>query len=164
MIEIWQKITEILNVNNNCGLCFEFVGAGRSDYFNTLQPRLNANGDCCVYIGLLGFGGRKVIRENTNGLYPIYIEERFDLIIGIPSRLDLQFYNENSFIDTNESKYIKYLKPIRECLIDTLELLCTETEFSNLEINELDWNLVLNQFDINLDGYRIKGSFRKYIN
>ena len=160
MVNIWEQITEKLNEENECGLCFEFVGAGRADYFNNLQPRINDSGSCCVYIGLLKFGSKKKFIDKGQGLMEESSENRFELVVGIPSSLDIQFYNENPDHDVNESKYMKYIKPIIDCLGDNYSLPCDE--FPGMEIQEWGWDLLLNYQDLNLDGIKINGVFKKY--
>lgn len=166
MVEIWQRIAEYLQEQEACGLCFEFVGAGRSDYFNNLKPRVNEQGDCCVYLGLLRFGGRRDYRlVDTSGFQETEIKFKdynFEVIVGIPSRLDIQFYNENPDIDVSESKYVKYIKPVIDCLGENFDLPC-EPIFEGLEISEWRWDLLLNYQDLNFDGIKITGAFRKWL-
>ncbi|MGL4568065.1 MAG: hypothetical protein ACRCU6_06005 [Fusobacteriaceae bacterium] len=161
MVEIWEKIVEDLNSNNDCDLCFYFVGAGRQDYFNNLKPRINPNGDCCVYVGLLKFGYKENKKQSSLGFMESESGEHFfELIVGIPSSLDLQFYNENPDLDILTSKYVKYIKPIIDCVGSGISLDCApETE--GLEISEWRWDLLLNFQDLNLDGIKITGSFKK---
>lgn len=160
MIEIWENIVKNLNEQNRCNLCFIFVGAGRSDYFNNLQPRLNPFGDCCVYVGLLKFGSKKKYIDKGQGLVSDTYEDRFELIVGIPSRLDIQFYNENPDVNIDESKYSKYIKPIIDCLGDNFELDCSVNP--GLEIMEWNWDLLMNFQDLNMDGIKVTGVFKRY--
>jgi len=160
MVEIWSKITELLNASNQCNLCFEFIGAGRVDYFNNFKLRTDK--ECCVYIGLLKFGGRSKFQDKGQGSIKINDDLTFEVVVGIPSELDIQFYNEDPDIDVNESKYIKYIKPLIECLGDSFELDCNE--FPDMEVIEWNWDLLMNYQDFVIDGIKIKGTFKRYVN
>lgn len=161
MIEIWESIIENLNQENKCNICYVFVGAGRADYFNNLKPRFNPFGDCCVYVGLLKFGSKKKFTDKGQGLIVEYSEDRFELVVGIPSRLDIQFYNENPDVNIDESKYRKYIKPVIDCLGDNFTLDCSVNP--NLEIQEWGWDLLLNYQDLNMDGIKVNGVFKRYV-
>jgi hypothetical protein len=160
MVEIWKRITELLNASNDCGLCFEFIGAGRADYFNNFKLRTGK--ECCVYLGLLKFGGRSGFTDQGQGSIKTYDNLTFEVVVGLPSTLDIQFYNENPNIDVAESKYIKYIQPLINCLGDSFVLDCVE--FPDMEVSEWSWDVLLNYQDFNIDGIKIKGTFKRYVN
>lgn len=161
MIRQWEAIVEDLNNTNACGLCFTFIGAGRKDYFNNLTPREGS--ECCVHIGLLKFGSKSIFKESQIGRIKIAEDHTFEVVAAFPSRMDIQFYNEDpeqEKIDT--SKYAQYIEPLIECLGNNFNLPCIDG-LEEFEITEWQWDLLLNYQDFNLDGIYIRGAFRKNV-
>jgi hypothetical protein len=157
MIDFFENLISEWNEEEKCGLCWRFFGAGRSDYSNLIT-----HDSCCVAVILNAFGSRYGYSRNK---YEInerqYCEDWFELIVGIPSTLDLSFYNEISDDFKDDSKYKQYIQPIINCIGCGIDIECNEQGY---EVIEWGWELVLNYQDYNIDGIRIKGKLRKYLN
>jgi hypothetical protein len=157
MIDFFENLISEWNEEEKCGLCWRFFGAGRSDYSNLIT-----HDSCCVAVILNAFGSRYGYSRNK---YEInerqYCEDWFELIVGVPSTLDLSFYNEISDDYKDDSKYKRYIQPIIDCLGCGIDIECNQEGY---EVMEWGWELVLNYQDYNIDGIRIKGKLRKYLN
>ena len=159
MIEFWEEIVTLYNAEQKCGLCWNFVGAGRVDYFNNIQ--LKEDG-CCVQVGLLKFGSEAVFKNGSQGPLKEADDFYFELIVAQPSRPDIQFYNEDPDQDIDSSKYSAVIKPIIDCLGLNFELPC-EDGFEVYEVIKWKWDLLMNFQDFNMDGIKVTGTIRKYI-
>jgi hypothetical protein len=156
VLEFFENLVEQWNEEQKCGFCWNFYAAGRSDYSNIIQ--FTDDNKCCVNVILLAFGSKLIKKQNYDGLISEeYCAKYFELLVGIPSSLDIQFYNENPDIDKSESKYSLYIKPLLDCLGCGIDIECNESGFDLLEWSN---ELVLNYQDYNIDGLRIKGSFK----
>jgi hypothetical protein len=157
MIDFFENLIAQWNEEEKCGLCWRFFGAGRSDYSNLIT-----HDSCCVAVVLENFGSRYGYTRNQYDINTKeYCEEWFDLIVGVPSSLDLAFYNEISDDFKDTSKYKQYIQPIIDCIGCGIDIECNQEGY---EVMEWSWSLVLNYQDYNLDGIRIKGRLRKYLN
>jgi hypothetical protein len=157
MIDFFENLISQWNEEEQCGLCWRFFGAGRSDYSNLIT-----HDSCCVAVVLENFGSRYGYTRNQYDINTKeYCEEWFDLIVGVPSSLDLSFYNEISDDFKDTSKYKQYIQPIIDCIGCGIDIECNQEGY---EVMEWSWSLVLNYQDYNLDGIRIKGRLRKYLN
>jgi hypothetical protein len=157
MIDFFENLISQWNEEEKCGLCWRFFGAGRSDYSNLIT-----HDSCCVAVVLTSYGFKNVKIRNSQGLInEEYCDYWFDLIVGVPSSLDISFYNEISDDFKDTSKYRLYIQPIEECIGCGIDIECNEQGYEML-----DWSgeLILNHQDYNLDGIRIKGKLRKYLN
>lgn len=158
IIKQFENLITGWNEERKCGYCWKFVGAGRPDLFNMFQ-RIEET-ECCIYIGLfkIKFGTKYGIKSDgfTQKDY-CYIS--FEGFIGIPSRLDTQFYNELGDTD-QEKKESKWtiLNSIKECLgCEFLETLCDDNGLYNPA--EFSADQKLNYQDSNYDGWLIKGQY-----
>jgi hypothetical protein len=157
MIDFFENLISQWNEEEKCDLCWRFFGAGRSDYSNLIT-----HDSCCVAVVLENFGSRYGYSRNKYDINEKeYCEDWFELIVGVPSSLDLSFYNEISDDFKDTSKYKQYIQPIIDCIGCGIDIECNEQGY---EVMEWSWSLVLNYQDYNLDGIRIKGRLRKYLN
>lgn len=151
-----------------CGLCWEFVPGGRRDYFNNIKVR--PGDDCCVYVGVVSI--RQVSGFELSG---DFVRKRFcdwqvRIIAGVPSSLDIQFYNENPGHPASEGKWEKYIYPIFSCMGGC----CVEMELCDIHncqgldttVEPVRWDaeMVMNYSDYNLDGVVINATFREWYN
>ena len=157
MIDFFENLVTTWNDEDKCGLCWKFFGAGRKDYANLIE-----HDTCCVAVILTGFGSRYgYVRNQFDLQTKEYCEDWFELIVGIPSSLDLSFYNEISDDYKETSKYKQYIQPIIDCIGCGIDVECNEQGY---EVTEWGWELVLNYHDYNIDGIKIRGKLRKYKN
>ena len=157
MIEFFEQLISDWNDEEKCGLCWNFYGAARSDYSNLI----NHGANCCVAVILLDFGSRYGYTRNQFDInQKEYCEDYFELLVGVPSSLDIQFYNEISDDFKDTSKYKQYIEPIINCLGCGIDLECNE---SGYEVMEWSWSLAMNYQYHNLDGIRVRGKLRKYL-
>ncbi len=157
MIDFFENLISQWNEEEKCGLCWNFYGAGRSDYSNLIT-----HDNCCVAVILNNFGSRYgYVRNQYDINTKQYCEDWFELIVGVPSSLDLSFYNEISDDFKDTSKYKQYIQPIIDCLGCGIDIECNEQGY---EVMEWSWSLALNYQDSNIDGIRINGKLRKYLN
>ncbi|WP_312303868.1 hypothetical protein [Chryseobacterium sp.] len=158
IIKQFESLINGWDEEGKCGYCWKFVGAGRPDLFNMFQGIEES--ECCIYVGLFNikFGTRYKVEENgfSSKMNCILSFEGF---IGIPSRLDVQFYNElgNTEEEKQESKW-SMINSIKDCLgCDFMEVLCDQngiyspTEFTATQ--------KINYQDSNYDGWLIKGQY-----
>jgi hypothetical protein len=157
MIDFFEQLISDWNNQDKCGLCWKFFGGGRSDYSNLIT-----HDSCCVAVILNGFGFKYGHSRNKYDVNEKeYCEDWFELIVGVPSSLDLSFYNEISDDFKYDSKYKRYIQPIINCIGCGIDIECNQEGY---EVMEWGWELVLNYQDCNIDGIRIKGKLRKYLN
>lgn len=162
--KIIREITEKLNDENGCGFCWDFVMAGRRDYFNLYKPK-NCEDACCVVVSILrnqvttGF-------DTSNGFTNRqYRDWNIEMFVGAQSRLDIQFHNEVRSNEEQNSKWEKILYPIYCCIanIDTTicdaHNCCSET---SVDITQWNMDLMINFSDQNYDGWMIRATFREW--
>lgn len=158
IIKHFEDLVMQWNEDSKCNYCWKFVGAGRPDLFNMFVDIEEA--ECCIYVGLfkISFGTR--YRNEENGFTKRdYSYVRFEGFIGIPSRLDIQFYNEfgNTEEEKEQSKWT-ILNSIKDCIgPDFLEILCDDLgQYSPAEFSA---EQKINYQDCNYDGWLIKGQY-----
>lgn len=179
-VKKWNKTPEA-----GCGLCWEFVPAGRQDYFNAIKTRdsqhtINSGEDetegqiddnpCCVYLGVLEIKNTSRYETGANQIVDRrYCDWNVKLIAGIPSSLDIQFYNENPDISEEEGKWEKYIGPIFSCLssccvdMNLCEIDNCRGVETSVEIVRWDLEMVMNYKDLNLDGVIVYATFREFV-
>lgn len=151
LISNWQN-------ENKCGYCWKFIGAGRPDLFNMFTDIDNTQ--CCIYVGLFKITFGTIYRQQEQGFTSKdYCYVRFEGFIGIPSLLDVQFYNElgNTDAEKEQSKW-EILNNIKECLgCEFLEMLCDDSgQYAPASFSA---EQKLNYQDNNYDGWLIKGQY-----
>lgn len=161
--------TEInkFNTETKCGLCWEFVPGGRKDYFNNIE--LIEGEECCVYVGVTEIKTNSGFVTSGEFVRKEYTDWNVKMFAGIPSSLDIQFYNENPEHPEVEGKWEKYINPIFECFGSG----CVEMDLCNIHnckglttVEVVKWSstMVMNYNDMNLDGIEIQATFREYSN
>lgn len=168
IIEVLATEIAKWQTEGKCGLCWEYVPGGRADYFNNLQPRVNE--DCCVYVGVLSIKQSSGFQISGEFVNKRYCDWRVRIIAGIPSSLDIQFFNENPDYPADQGKWEKYIFPIFSCFGGC----CVEMDLCNIHncsgnvttVEPIRWEseMVLNYADLNLDGVLIDATFREYYN
>jgi len=158
IIKHFEKLIEKWSEENKCGYCWKFIGAGRPDLFNMFQD-INED-ECCIYVGLMKikFGTKYKMLEDGFTIKE-YCYVSFEGFIGIPSRLDIQFYNElgNTEEEKEQSKWT-ILNNIKECLgCDFLGILCDDLGLYNP--SEFNAEQKINYQDSNYDGWYINGRY-----
>ena len=154
MIDIfnfWNNLFIQWNDENKFWLCWHFKGVLREDLFNTIKFTNEQIESCCVVGGLFNI---KVRKERSTDRCIM----SFDLFVGVPSRLDIQVYNENEAHPMEEGKWDKYILPLLECF-GCGDIFCEtineETEH-NFELINYSAEPLVNFQDYNFDGVRIK--------
>lgn len=181
IVNILEKLVHKYN-ESDCGLCWKIVLGGRSDYFNNerdqpekpadfwgIQPDENCD-NCCVRLGVLRIAntsGFQVTGEDGAFVTKQYTDWTLQLFAGIPSRLDLQFYNEVRPEETEQSKWVKYIRPIQCCMTNTEVEICDLHNCCGCEttVEVRAWNMEmrLNYSDRNMDGWNINATFREWL-
>lgn len=163
--------------NGDCGLCFNLVLGGRTDFFNNERTRTPANTYeepsecelCCVDVGMFKCKSRDIYNNSDAGSYLEAREWDIQLFFGIPSRLDIQFYNEIDKDAVNESKWVKYLFPLQCCLNKVSLNLCDIYDScgcgcgTTLEIRSWNSDMKIDYLDKNFDGWLIDTTVREWI-
>lgn len=169
IIDILDKEIAKWNNEGRCGLCWQFVPGGRSDYFNNAKTRKGE--ECCVYVGVLSIRQVSGIMINANQLVrKDYCDWQVRFIAGIPSGLDLQFYNENPDHPKSEGKWDGYISKIFECFggccieMDLCDIHNCQGLDTTVEVTRWESEMVMNYKDINLDGVLVTGTFREWFN
>lgn len=149
----------------DCGLCWRFAAGGRQDYLNLIQN--DPNSDCCAVLGILRTQVSTVYEGNVNFREKRYRDWNLELFAGVPSRLDIQFYNELRPEDSKNSKWEKYLHPIFCCLSDVDDRICEvhSCQGNETTIDVVRWDLEqkINYLDNNYDGWFVRATFREWI-
>lgn len=160
-MNIAHIINDIAN-NLDCGLCWKPFFGGREDYLNLAK----SNGECCAIIGAIDVRSRHVFTNSVAGSYKNYSEYNLKLFAGHESRIDIQFYNEVDPDKIDESKWEKYLFPIKCCIDEVPKLFCVAHNCSgvlgSVEVTKFDYRMVLNFLDNNYDGWEIDITIRHY--
>lgn len=162
LTELIGKIKDELN-KSDCGVCWRTVLGGRRDYLNL--AKVDCKDECCAMLGVLRARDRSVIDTNDVGVEIQYNEWMIDIFAGIPSRLDIQFYDEIDECKKDESKWEKYLYPMKCCLKDLPILFCDMHNCkggSIIEVTRFETEMRLNYLDNNYDGWMINATFREY--
>lgn len=162
--------TEVAKWNDEarCGRCWEFVPGGRQDYFNNIK--LRDDNECCIYVGVVSI--RQVSGLITQGEFVTkrYCDWSVRIIAGIPSRLDIQFFNESDSYPVEESKWEKYIRPIFECFggccveMDLCDIHNCSGDVTTVEPIRWESEMVMNFNDYNLDGVIVNATFREWYN
>lgn len=168
ILDILQKIVQQLTAESDCGLCWQLVPGGRQDYLNLAKEEVNDDGDCCVLLGVLNNNFKTVYEGNTNFRHKMYRDWEVQLFAGIPSRLDIQFYNEVRPEDTENSKWVRYIQPIQCCLSQIEESICDiqncKGDGATIEVSSFNGQMRLNYLDNNYDGWLINITIREWLN
>lgn len=164
IIDIMNKITQKLNEDESCGLCWKFIFGGRQDYLNLAKS--DCYDDCCVNIGILNNSYTTGYDRTDDFASKRYNDWNIQMFIGIPSRLDIQFYDEVDPERSGDSKWIKYIYPI-QCCIDDLDVTICDThncKGGNNTVEIWNWsaNMKLNFMDGNFDGWLINTTIREW--
>lgn len=165
--QIVNTIVEGLNNDSGCGLCWKFIFGGRSDYFNNARPDCTCE-TCCVALGVFKVSSRTIYKTEGEFINKHYTDWSIEMFAGIPSTLDIQFYNEIRPDDIVSSKWVKFLNPIRCCLesmdIDFCDIYdrCKLGE-STIEIQSWETEMKINYLDQNYDGWFIKTTIREWL-
>lgn len=168
VIDVIGQQVALWNTENKCGLCWEYVPSGRADYFNNIK--LRDDRECCVYLAVLGVRTRSGLIQEGEFISKRYCDWQVRLFAGIPSRLDIQFYNENLMHSEDEGKWEKYLQPIFECVgcSNCVELDLCEIHncLGQTTVEPVSWSadMKLNYQDFNMDGVFVEATFREYFN
>lgn len=166
IIDILDKEITKWNDESRCDLCWKFVPGGRSDYFNNVKPR--QGDECCVYVGVLSIrqvSGISVVNQHVT---KNYCDWYIRLVAGIPSGLDLQFYNENSDHSTCEGKWSRYISKVFDCFggccieMDLCDIHNCQGLDTTVEAVRWESEMVMNYKDMNLDGVLVTGVFREW--
>lgn len=165
IVDIIQKVVKNIESKGTCDLCFKFVLGGRQDYLNLAN---NSYEDCeCVTIGVLKNAAVNGYVKQGEFVSKTYVDWNVQLFAGIPSRLDLQFYNEVDSNDTCNSKWSKYIYPIKCCFENLDTTICDTHNCEGCEttIEVYNWSMEqkLNFLDLNYDGWIINATFREWI-
>lgn len=163
---IFNKITEKFNEEERCGLCWKFIFGGRSDYFN--NAAIVDGEECCVRIGVLKNSFTGGYKRDANFSERVYREWNIEIFAGIPSRLDIMFYNEIPGHPVEESKWVKYLYPVMCCMDEAQINVCDVHNCNGSEttVEIWQWNgeMKLNYSDSNLDGWLFRAVIREWFN
>ena len=165
-MNLGSLIEEIKQHLDDCGICWDVVVGGRQDYLNMIKEvEPDVDGNCCALLGVLDIRSRSNFVHNDYGVLKRSVNWDIQMFAGIPSRLDIQFYNEIDKDKIEESKWVKYIYPIQCCIEDLPLIFCDYHNCSNetsLEIVKFETNLKINYLDINADGWLINATFREY--
>lgn len=165
IVDVLDKIVSKLNDGKGCDLCWKLVFAGRQDYLNLANA--NMDGDCCALVGIINNSFTAGYTTSNEFTTKRYNDWNIQLFAGIPSRLDIQFYDELRPEDKCNSKWAKYLYPIKCCLENLDVTICDVHNCSGcpttVEIWNWQMNMKLNYLDGNFDGWLINATIREWL-
>ena len=166
--DILNDIVDKLNDTDSCGLCWKLVLGGRSDYFNNERDHATECDcdDCCVRLGVLKISNTFGYRSSSEFVTKVYNQWDVQIFAGVPSGLDIQFYNEVNPSDSDNSKWTKYIHPIH-CCLETLDNDICDVHncfgcHTTIEIVSWRSEMKMNYTDRNLDGWLINATIREY--
>lgn len=159
-ISFFEEQVKIWNENKKCGFCWQFSAPLKESAMNIQQIR--ESDDCCVQLMLTDLRLTEQKSYGSNGLITandcVY---SFNLYALLPSRIDINTYNEIDGHTIEESKWKTHLEPLLDCLgCDTLLDICTIWKYP---IQIPTWgaaDVLINYQDANYDGWRIPITFR----
>lgn len=158
VMQFFEDLVDRYNLENKCGLCWTFVGGGRDDYSNLYNG--NSNGQCCVIFAVNNIRINPRIETTEMGTIRPYTDYAIRLLIGAPSGLDLIVYNEVEGMDKGNSKWVKYINPLIECIGNGLPIdYCLN---NNVELTAWNSEVIFNKMDYNIDGLIVNATFREY--
>lgn len=147
MIEYFETLITQFSAERKCGFCWQFFYTGRKDYTNLIQPGC----ECAILVFETLRTSRTTNPNNGEETKSVTI----DGFIGFSSHLSESFYNESENDCKAISKYVKYLKPIRECFDNYFPAsVCIDGIWYRRTSETTDQ--VLNYLDANLDGYKLR--------
>lgn len=157
IIKQFEDLITQWNEDEKCGYCWKFIGAGRPDLFNQFNDFEQLQ--CCIYVGIFNIKFGTKYKADGQFMVKDYCYISFEGFIGIPSRLDIQFYNElgNTELEKEESKW-NILNTIKDCLgCEFLDLICDDEEFYSP--SEFNAEQKINYQNANYDGWWITGRY-----
>lgn len=147
MIEYFENLISKFNIEQKCGFCWKFFYTGRKDYTNLIESGC----ECAVLI----FETVPFVRNTNPNNGEETITYTIDGFIGFSSNLSENFYNEKGEYCKSNSKYHKYLKPIKDCFENYFpESICIDGVWHKRTSESLRERL--NYLDTNLDGYQLR--------
>ena len=158
-IAFFEEQVKKWNEEEKCGLCFSFSAPLKESAINIQQLREEEK--CCVQVMLINLTGDGINGYNTSGLVADKTcNYSFNLFVLVPSRIDINNYNEIDGHLVEESKYKTIIEPLLECFgCDAILDFC---EIWNYPIQVPSWRseVVLNYQDNNFDGLKLTYNFR----
>ena len=159
-ISFFEEQVKKWNEDKKCGFCWQFSAPLKESAINIQQIR--ESDECCVQLMLTDLRLTEQKSYGTNGLITsndcVY---NFNIFALLPSRLDINTYNEIEGHTIEESKWKTKLEPLLECLgCDALIEIC---EIWKYPIQIPNWGaaeVLINYQDANYDGWKIPITFR----
>lgn len=161
--ELIGRIGDELN-ESDCGVCWKPIFGGRQDYLNLANRVIDVD-ECCAILGILNTTFEDKIRITDTGVEKTHREWVLKAFAGIPSGLDLQFYDEVDPDQKDSSKWSRFLHPIQCCLGSIPDLMCYLNNCdgeSTIELIRFKASLKLNYLDNNYDGWMLDLVFKEF--
>ena len=159
IVNFWNKQVSKWNDESKCGFCWEFGAPLVKSAANIQQKREF----CCVNVLLTNLWEDDIPTFVVNEPYEVERKHRFGftLWVGIQSDLGTNNFNEIKNHPIEESKWETIFQPLSECLGPNLFL--DECEIQGYLFKRTAWrkDLILNDMDLNLSGWKITASFEE---
>lgn len=169
IVSLLSGFVQQLN-DQDCGLCYKLTLGGRSDYFNNQKQSIKDDEceDCCARVGMFEYKSVDFFNSDKNFVSLTHRDYYFTLFIGMPSRPDIQFFDEVDPEKIDESIWMHDLKPI-ECCVNSVSMnmceiydICGCGEHS-IELRLWEMKMQINYQDENYNGWMINAIIRESI-
>lgn len=162
VVNYWAQQVEKWNEESKCDLCWDF-GAPLTEWAaETYQ--IKAGKECCVQVLLL-FPDNVFSTNRTyasSGLITnLTCTNSFQVLFLLPSRIDINNYNEIPGHSIEESKWFTVFNKLKQCIECDAELDFCEILGTSYNITNWSARLVNNYTSNNYAGFRLNVSFQQ---
>lgn len=162
IVEFWSQQVELWRKDQKCGLCWDF---GAPLYESAVEShRIKEGKECCVQVLLINPSFSSTRNYLISGLYNTQIcTDSFQLLFVMPSRIDINNFNELPGFSIEESKWFTVFNRLKKCIECDAELAFCEILGSN-SLRLTNWSATIlpaNFTSNNYAGFRLNVSFQR---
>ncbi len=163
IVKFWKDQTDMWNVDEKCGFCWEFSAPLIESAVNLVQSEEETK--CCVKVMFLqdkqpAFSTANTFSSQTGLLNSQTCSTSFQLLVLTDSKLGVNNYNEIKGHSTDESNWEMIMKPLQECLSCDANLAFCELLGSQYRITNWSGVQVMNYTGSVYCGYRLSVTFQ----
>lgn len=151
IVKLFRAVTNKLNDEQKCDMCWEFSAPFWEDQSNIVQPAE----PCCTQVRLINYSDNKVNEYKNGFINSFYVDYTFTIQLLVPSNIGLNIDNEIKDYDLSESRWETKFYPLRECWKDASFINWCELIGLQVEVTSWKFTMLKNYMDNNLDGWNI---------
>lgn len=156
--------------DQDCGICYTFTLGGRSDYFNNKRQSFDDDQslDCCAVITMENCKTIDIYSTDKEFSTLTHRDWILDLFIGLPSRPDIQFFDEVNPELVDQSIWANDLNPLQCCINNVSIDMCNIYDrcgCGNTSIEVRAWSMTMRigYQDNHYNGWSINTTIRESI-